>query len=282
MKVGTRIGTLSQLWVYPVKSAAGIRLESSKVGLRGLEHDRRWMVVDPNNRLVTQRERPELALLKPSFIGETLRLGAEGIPGLELPLVPEPGEVLTVMMWKEPVGAQLVQAATDWVSTLLGGPYRLVYMPEAAQRTMAGPVLTPLSFVDGNPFLLISEASLADLNGRLAEPVDMRRFRPNLIVKGCETFAEDTWDTVQIGGQVGGQIGALELRRIGPSLRCMIVNVDPNKGERRAEPLRTLARYRRTGQTVQFGQNFRHAVSAPSASYPLISCGDPVAVKAFS
>ena len=278
MKVDTRVGTLSQLWVYPVKSAAGVSLVSSKVALRGLEHDRRWMVVDPNGRLVTQRERPELALLQPSFTGETLRLEAEGMPGLELPLIPEPGEALTVMMWREPVGAQLVRAATDWVSTLLGGPYRLVYLPEGAGRTMAGPVRVPLSFVDGNPFLLISEASLADLNGRLAEPVDMRHFRPNLVVKGCEAFAEDTWDTVQIGGQIGG----LELRRIGPSLRCMIVNVDPDKGERRAEPLRTLARYRRTRQTVQFGQNFRHAVSVPSASYPLISCGDPVTVKAFS
>ena len=262
------VGTLSQLWVYPVKSAAGIRLASSKVALRGLEHDRRWMVVDPDNRLVTQRERPELALLTPSFTGEQLRLEADGLERLELPLTPDSGETLTVMMWKEPVTAQLIEEATDWFSTLLGGLYRLVYMPDRVQRMMAGAPPTPLSFVDGNPFLLIAEASLRDLNERLAEPVDMRHFRPNLVVTGCQAFAEDTWNQVQIG--------ALTLRRIGPSLRCMIVNVDPDAGVRRAEPLRTLARYRRVGRTVQFGQNFRHAVTARSATYPLISCGDPV------
>ncbi len=270
--VGVSAGTLSQLWVYPVKSAAGIKLESSKVELRGLEHDRRWMVVDANGRLVTQRERPELALLTPSFAGETLRLKVGGMPGLELPLVPDPGEALTVMMWKEPVNAQLVGAATDWFSTFLGGPYRLVYMPETTVRLSPDHAPSPVSFVDGNPFLLVSEASLADLNGRLTDPVDIRHFRPNLVVRGCEAFAEDTWDTLQIG--------ALELRRIGPCIRCMLVNVDPDKGERRTEPLRTLARYRRTGQAVQFGQNFRHAVRAPLASYPVISCGDPVTVRA--
>ncbi len=265
--MSVKVGTLGQLWVYPVKSAAGISLASSKVARRGLEHDRRWMVVDANGRLVTQRERPDLALLKPSFTGACLRLEADGMPKLELPLYPADGELLTVMMWKEPMTAQLVAAATDWFSTLLGGAYRLVYMPESTLRPSPDHAPSLVSFADGNPFLLVSEASLGDLNGRLGNPVDVRRFRPNLVVRGCEAFAEDGWETVQIG--------ALRLKRVGPCIRCMLVNVDPDKGERRTEPLRTLARYRRVGRQVWFGQNFRYADS----SYPGISCDDPVTLE---
>ena len=266
--MSTAVGTLSQLWVYPVKSAAGVRLESSKVALRGLEHDRRWMVIDSNGRLVTQRERPELALLKPSFAGDHLKLETNGMPVLELPLHPKVGETLTVMMWKEPMQASLIAGATDWFSTLLGGAYRLVYMPESTLRSSPDHAPSPVSFVDGNPFLLISEASLADLNERLATPVDVRHFRPNLVVSGYEAFAEDSWDAVQIG--------ALRLRRTGPSVRCMLINVDPDVGVRRKEPLRTLARYRRIGQQVWFGQNFRYTDNR----YPIIACGDAVILEA--
>lgn len=263
----TPAGVLSQIWVYPVKSAAGISLNSSEVALRGLKYDRRWMVIDENARLVTQRERPELALLRPSFAGECLRLEADGMPGLELPLHPEDGEQLTVMMWKEPMTAQLIEAATAWFSTLLGGAYRLVYMPDTTLRPSPDHAPSPVSFVDGNPFLLVSEASLADLNGRLTDPVDMRHFRPNLVVSGCEAFAEDEWDALQIG--------ALRLVRTGPSVRCMLVNVDPDRGERRAEPLRTLARYRRVGRGVRFGQNFRQA----DDNHPTLACGDEVMLE---
>ncbi len=262
------VGTLSQLWVYPVKSAAGILLDSSKVVLRGLEHDRRWMVIDETGRLVTQRERPELALLKPSFAGEQLRLEADGMARLELPLYPEDGERLTVMMWREPMTAQLIGAATAWFSTLLGGAYRLVYMPDTTLRPSPDHAPSPVSFADGNPFLLVSEASLADLNRRLTDPVDVRHFRPNLVVSGCEAFAEDGWDAVQIG--------TLRLRRVGPCVRCMLVNVDPNKGERRTEPLRTLARFRQVGKQVRFGQNFRQA----GRTCPTLTCGDPVVLEA--
>ena len=258
------VGILSQIWVYPVKSAAGVSLASSKVALRGLEYDRRWMVIEANGRLVTQRERPELALLRPSFVGSCLRLGADKMPGLELPLQSDGGEPLTVMMWKEPVNAQLVEAATDWFSTLLGGPYRLVYMPETTQRFHHDRTDTPLSFVDGNPLSLVSEASLNHLKRRLETSVDVRNFRHNLIVGGCEAYAEDAWATLQIG--------SLELEQLGPCVRCMLVNVDPDRGERRTEPLRTLARYRRFGREVRFGGLYRIKSSVPAT----LSCGDIV------
>lgn len=262
-----KVSTLSQIWVYPVKSAAGISLDSSQVALRGLEYDRRWMVIDANGRLVTQRERPELALLRPSFAGEHLRLEADGMPGLTLPLYPDGGEPLSVTMWKEPVRAQRVAAATDWFSTFLDGPYRLVYMPETTRRFYPERADTPLSFVDGNPLSLISEASLTDLNTRFETPVDLRNFRHNLIVGGCDAYAEDTWETLHIG--------ALELERLGPCVRCMLVNVDPDAGERRTEPLRTLSRYRRVGREVRFGMLYRIKSKLPAT----LSCGDTLTTE---
>ncbi len=260
---------LSQLWVYPIKSAAGVPLSHARVTLRGLEHDRRWMVVDEGGMLVTQRERPELSRLKPSFTGSCLRVEAQGRQPLELPLDPTGGPELTVKMWTEPVTARAVEAATDWFSTLLGGNYRLVYMPDGTLRPSPDHPQSPVSFVDGNPFLLVSEASVGDLNGRLESPVGSLNFRPNLVVSGCEAFAEDSWDSIEIG--------SVRLARVGPCVRCVLVNVDPASATVHREPLRTLARYRRVGNAVHFGQNFRYGVAPlPDAT---LSCGDPVTVR---
>lgn len=255
---------LSQLFVYPLKSAAGIALTQSRIGALGLEHDRRWMVVDPTGMLVTQRERPELAHVRTSLVGECLRLHAPGLPPLELPLILTRGTPTHAIMWTTPVDALVVEAATDWISTFLGGDFRLVYMPDSSHRPYPDRTDTPLSFVDGNPLSLVSEASLDDLNARLAKPVDLRNFRHNIVVRGCEAYAEDAWETVQIG--------PLRLERLGPCVRCMLVNVDPDTGEHGREPLRTLARYRRYGQEVRFGVLYR-IVSGVSST---ISTGDTV------
>ena len=200
------------------------------------------------------------------------------MPVLTLPLHPVGGQdlaakELTVKMWHEPMRAQLVEAATDWFSTFLGGAYRLVYMPDTTLRPSPDHAPSPVSFVDGNPFLVVSEASVADLNGRLETPVDGLNFRPNLVLSGCEAFAEDTWDGVEVGS--GG--GVVRLERVGPCVRCVLVNVDPASGTVHKEPLRTLARYRRVGNAVHFGQNFRYG--APPAAGAVLSCGDPVTLK---
>ena len=260
---------LSQLWVYPIKSAAGVSLSHSRVALRGLEHDRRWMVVDAAGVLVTQRERPELSRVRPSFAGSCLRVEGPGMPPLELPLNPVGGNELTVKMWTEPMTARSVGAGADWFSTFLGGAYRLVYMPDTTLRPSPDHAQSLVSFVDGNPFLLVSEASVADLSGRLEGSVDARNFRPNLVVSGCEAFSEDTWNSIKIG--------SMRLERVGPCVRCVLVNVDPASATVRREPLRTLARYRRVGNAVHFGQNFRYGVApVPGAT---LSCGDPVFVE---
>ncbi len=263
---------LSQLWVYPLKSAAGVALPSAKVALRGLEHDRRWMVVDATGMLVTQRERPELSQVTPSFVGDALHVEAEGMPELTLPLHPaseQETQELTVKMWTEPMSARLIKAATDWFSTFLGGEYRLVYMPDTTLRPSPDHAPSLVSFVDGNPFLVVSEASVADLSGRLEKPVDSLNFRPNLVLSGCEAFAEDTWDSISVG--------STRLEPTGPCVRCVMVNVDLASGVVHKEPLRTLARYRRVGNAVHFGQNFRYGV--PPEPGAVLTCGDPVTVK---
>lgn len=262
----TPVAVLKHLFTYPVKSAAGIALARSKVALRGLEHDRRFMVVDPAGMLVTLRERPELAHVHTGFDagpgGQQLRLSAPGMPPLTLPLEVTAGSPTVAVMWTTPVDAVRVEAATAWVSTFLGGDYRLVWMPEAAHRPYPGRTDTPLSFVDGNPLSLVSEASLTDLNERLGAAVDPRVFRFNLIVSGCAAYAEDTWSTLHIGD--------LRLERLGACARCMVVNVDPDAGTHGREPLKTLTRYRRVGQEVHFGGLYR-IVSGVGAA---ISCGD--------
>lgn len=260
------VATLSQLFVYPVKSAAGIPLNQAQVTPQGLEHDRRWMVVDATGMLVTQRERPELAHVETAVVGEYLKMTAPGMSSLEVPLNPLGGHPVTVTMWTEPVAACLVTEATEWFSTFLDGLYRLVYMPQSTRRLYPGRDDTLLSFADGNPFLLISEASLSDLNTRLDKPVDLRNFRPNLVVSGCSAFAEDAWDTVQIG--------QLRLQRLGPCVRCMLVNVDPETAIRQAEPLKTLARYRRIGHEVHFGQLYRPVDGFPAT----LLYGDPIVI----
>lgn len=255
---------LSQLFVYPVKSATGIALPAARVDARGLEHDRRWMVVDPTGMLVTLRERPDLAHVRTRLGVDCLRLDAPGMPPLELPLVLATGTPTIAIMWTTPVDALVVEAATAWISTYLAGDYRLVYMPDSSDRPYHDRTDTPLSFVDGNPLSLVSEASLDDLNGRLAEPVDLRNFRHNLIVSGCEAYAEDGWETIKIG--------SLRLERLGACVRCMLVNVDPDTGTHGREPLRTLAQYRRSGQEVHFGVLYRIASGISST----LSCGDTV------
>ncbi len=138
--------------------------------------------------------------------------------------------------------------AAQWLSNFLGVDAQLVYMPDSTHRsTDHGRFETPNSFSDAYPFLLISEASLADLNARLEQPVPMNRFRPNLVVRGCEPFAEDTWKQIQIGDIVFDVAKSCS--------RCSIPGVEQSTGEQGKEPLKTLATYRRWDHAIWFGQN---------------------------
>jgi len=247
--------TLSALGVYPVKSAGGVALASVRVDARGLAGDRRWMVVDSKRRFLTQRTHPHLALVSVTIAGDGLVLNAPGMPALEVRTPPPAATPVRVQVWDDVCDAVTAgEEAARWVSRVLGESVELFHMHGGSHRRVQGKGGTPgfeLSFADAFPFLLISEGSLADLNRRLDRPLPMDRFRPNLVVRGCEPYAEDGWSRIRIG--------AIDFHVVQPCIRCTTTTVDQKTGERGREPLATLATFRRVGNGVLFGQNVVHA-----------------------
>ncbi|NEQ97751.1 MAG: MOSC domain-containing protein [Cyanothece sp. SIO2G6] len=255
--------TLTELHIYPIKSAAGIDLSQATVQPRGLEYDRRWMVVDANGKFMTQRKFPQMARIQVQLGDRDLCISAPGIQDLSVPLQSYSGhDSVIVDVWGDrcaaiPVGPE----SRAWFTQVLATDCQLVYMPDGSDRPTDHGKLGPeqqVSFADAYPFLLISEASLADLNSRLDEPIPMNRFRPNLVVAGCDAFAEDQWDVIQIG--------SLSFNVAKACARCTIPTVDQATGIRGKEPLTTLASYRRWDGQIWFGQN-------------LVQVGDEVGAK---
>lgn len=242
---------VAELWVYPVKSCRGIPLDGASVGPRGLRWDRHWMVVDGAGRFLTQRQLPAMATIAPAVTAEALVLRARGMPDLELPHGAGADEV-AVTVWNDTVPARAVSVGADrWLSKHLGTDCRLVEFPETVRRPVDPAYGAPgdeTEFSDGFPLLLIGQGSLDGLNERLARPIPMRRFRPNLVIAGAGPHAEDGWRRIRVG-PVG-------LRLVKPCSRCAITTVDPERGVRDdGEPLETLASYRRRNGKVYFGQN---------------------------
>ncbi len=246
---------LSGLFRYPVKSLRGLSLSAAEVDARGLRLDRHWMLVDPDGRFVTQRQQPRMALIDCAPEAGGLRLDAPGMPPLQLDGPAAGAARLEVQIWNDRCQALAWSAEADaWFSRFLERPVRLVAMPEGVVRRLDPDYARPqdqTGFADGFPFLLISEASLADLNRRIGRTLPMQRFRPNLVVRGCAPYAEDQWRRIRIG--------AVEFRLVKPCSRCIIPSIDPATGERDgSEPLATLSRYRQRGSKVYFGQNLIH------------------------
>jgi uncharacterized protein YcbX len=246
---------LEALFVYPVKSCRGLSLAASEVDRFGLRYDRAFMVVDAESGVfLTQRDEPRLARIAPRFAGATLELSAAGAGSVRVPLEPADGPRRRVQVWRHEGDAiDQGEDAASWLSERFGRK-RLVRMPADHARRVSperAPFEAYTSFTDGYPFLLLGQASLDDLNRRLAAPLPVERFRPNLLVSGAEPYAEDGWRRIRIG--------SLEFAVVKPCDRCAITTVDPVLGERQGfEPLRTLARYRRAEGAVFFGQNAVH------------------------
>lgn len=244
---------VSALYVYPIKSCRGIAVHEWPVVARGLDADRRWMIVDADGTFVTQREASKLALVNTSFHGSRLRIDARGFGAVEIPLSYEFGTLREVRVWDDDSVGHVHLDASAWFSEFLGAPHELVYMPESHRRQVNPKRARPgelVSFADGYPFLLISEASLAELNRRLAEPVPMARFRPNIVVSGTAPFAEDTYAEVRLGN--------LAFRGVKRCERCVVTTIDIESGQRSKEPLRTLAQFRLEDSRVWFGMNLIH------------------------
>ena len=246
--------TLTGIYIYPIKSAAGIALETAQVAPQGFQYDRRWMVVDDQGKFMTQRHFPRMALIRVRYSNEQLIIEAPAQKPLLIPLVLNSPQHISVQVWSDICDAiPLGEEVANWFSEFLETSCQLVYLPEDSLRPIKSRYQVnneQVSFADGFPFLLISDASLADLNQRLEQPVPMNRFRPNLVVSGCEAFAEDGWQSIRIG--------SIGFRVVKPCDRCVITTVDQTQGIRGKEPLLTLAQYRRWDGKIWFGQNLIH------------------------
>jgi uncharacterized protein len=249
---------IASLHVYPIKSLAGIALSVSKVGPRGLDHDRRWMLVDERGVFLSQRSDARMTRFGVQFADAGMVVtGADG-ESLLVPFYDREGKdasrfgKVQVKVWESECEAiEYGQDVTEWFSQRLERPARLVWMPEDFQRATDSRFSQPgdhVGFADAFPVLVTSAASLDDLNQRLEQPIPMNRFRPNIVLEGATPYLEDEIESFQLGG--------VTYRAAKKCGRCRVTCTDQNTGEVSEEPLRTLAKYRREGNTVFFGQYF--------------------------
>lgn len=248
--------SLTALHVYPLKGARGLAPGAARAERRGFAGDRRWMIVDEAGTFVSQRTRPALARLAPERRDDAFVLRAPGQAELVVPLAaggrPLDAAPCPVTIWRDTVDAlDAGEAAAAWLAARLGEPCRLVFMPDETERPVDPAFAAPadrVGFADAFPYLLASEASLADLNARLPRPLPMDRFRPNLVIAGAAPYAEDGWRRVRIG--------TVAFRVAKPCARCAVTTVDQATGIASGpEPLRALAAYRRGAEGVLFGMN---------------------------
>lgn len=248
---------LTEINVYPIKSLKGISLNEAKVENRGLEFDRRWMLVDEQNKFLTQREFPKMATLEVEIKENELKV-SEQRNGIFIPFEPAESESVNVDIWASRCSALTYgNEINNWFSEVLQTKCKLVLMPEATKR-IVNPVYAVnkfkdvVSFADGYPFLITGESSLNDLNSRLEKKVPMNRFRPNFVFNDSEPFAEDNWKKVKIGNT--------EFHIVKPCARCVMTTIDQTAGILDGkEPLKTLASYRTQKKSAEnkilFGQN---------------------------
>lgn len=275
---------VTRIFLQPVKSLHGYNVQSVEVDELGMVGDRRFMLVDEAGKFMTQRTLPQMARVTAQVSSNRLILGAKNQSRLEVPLQTSPGETPSlrpVNIWKseglpaEDCGAD----AARWLTEAVGLPCGLVRVGPAFVRPIPlHRVPEPLqaaaprvAFSDAFPFMIIGEATLDDLNGRLESEglpkAEMERFRPSFAFSGGEPFAEDHWSRLQVG--------ALNLHAAGCCVRCLLPCVDPWTGVRGHEPIRLLATYRRDpndSTRLLFGQNAIHEHKGPAR----IAVGDAV------
>jgi len=254
---------ITGLFIYPVKSLRGHAVPVAELDALGFVGDRRFLVIDETGKFQTQRTLPRMACIDAGLGTGTLTLSAAGAGSVTVSTRSDPAAPLrTVSVWKHE-GLQAEDCgpeAAAWLSAFLGLKLNLVRIGEKFHRAVTKPAARPgdrVHFGDAAPLLIISRASLDDLNDRIVshhgEPVPMDRFRPSLVVSGCPPFAEDTWSELHIGEII--------LRHGGPCARCIVTTTDQRTGERGKEPLKTLATYRRDPietTDVNFGVNLIH------------------------
>ena len=259
---------VTDLFYYPIKSCAGIRVDSAELTPTGLKHDRMLLITTPEGEFLTQRIFPRMALIRPKVTDTHLTLDAPGMQSITVPIQRD-GDSHPVTIWRDMAQAvsQGVEA-NQWVSEFLQADLRLVAMANGFERRVDPGFAQPsdiVSFADGYAILVISQASLDILNEKLDEPIGMERFRPNIVVTGSKPHAEDTWHKFHIGD--------VPFSGVKPCARCKVVTVDQQTGIMGREPNRTLAGYRRFPRGVMFGMNLIHH------KLGTISIGDTLSIE---
>ena len=244
--------TLSEIYIYPIKSLGGISVNSAIAEERGLKYDRQFLLVDENKTFMTQRDFPQMALLKLSFSENGFKvLNTKDGSHIILPFESDSKEIISVKIWDDVCNAVRVnQDLNNWFSAVINKKCSLVYMPDDEKRIVEKKYINEdyiVSFADAYPYLIIGQSSLDDLNARLETPLPMNRFRPNLVFTGGKPYEEDNWNDFKIED--------VKFKAVKPCARCVITTTNQETAERRNEPLKTLSEYRKVDNKVLFGMN---------------------------
>jgi uncharacterized protein YcbX len=260
--------TLSQIWIYPIKSLGGISLQTAKVMPKGLQFDRRWMLVDSAGQFLTQRIHSRMALFKLSLSDGQLSINYKE-HSIAFSTDQSLDGTFTAQIWDDTVSVTEVNKDLNgWFSQHLGIDCRLVRFPEENERRV-DPLYAQteehVSLADAYPFLIIGQSSMDDLNKRMPQPLSIKRFRPNFVFTGGEPYEEDHWQNFRIG--------STQFIGVKRCSRCPLPTVDPETGEKGVEPLRTLSTYRKIDNKVYFGQNLL------AINHTEINVGDSITLK---
>lgn len=264
---------LSGLYIYPIKSLGGISIKNAEIEKRGLQYDRRWMLIDEAGTFITQRKYHNLALLQVTIANEQLVITHKSDPArtISFPIGEQTGEKINVTIWDDQcAGIEVSTATSNWFSDFLEMKVKLVEMPEHEDRKVDSRYAIEeeiVSFADGYPCLLIGQSSLDGLNEKLDQKIMMDRFRPNFVFTGGKPHHEDAIYTFDLAG--------VHFTAVKPCARCVLITVDQQTGTKSAEPLKTLAAYRTRNKKIMFGQNLIHS------GFGRISIGDELVVTSW-
>ena len=262
--------SISQLFVYPIKSLPGIALQQATLSPEGIAWDRYWMLTHPDGQFITQREIPALVFFEIKLEEEGIRLNhPKASQALFIPFLrAEEGKSIQVYLFGQAISAAIEKAEiNDWFSTLLGKLVYLTYIPKDKGRTVKNHPDAPIHFPDSSPYLVLGEEALHFLNNKLEEPVGIERFRPNIVFSGGGAHDEDQWQSVEIGDQ--------HFETVKSCARCNLTTIDPVSGIVGKEPLHTLATYRRQDKKVLFGRYLKPM----NQNHTTLRLGDEIIVK---
>ena len=244
------MSTITALHIYPIKSLGPVDVTEVQVYTEGLQHDRRWMLVDEKGGFLTQRTDSRLALFQVAISNDSLKVQYKS-ESIEFPLDEHLAETTRVQVWSSKLKANEVNPKySKWFSDILDQPCTLVRMTEASKRPkglLVAPFITKLSLADGYPFLFLGSASMTKLNEKCSEAIPADRFRANIILDTSIAHEEDEYGEFSLG--------TATFKIIKPCARCQVVNIDQQSGEKKIEPNKTLATYRKRSNKIYFGAN---------------------------